>query len=90
MPCLQVLTTLQVNSLFYFNRSPVSRALYGSRRIKTTLAGVLAQLLRIVTPQQLLHSAWADAGSASTLSAQHSLIVGYNQHCPWRCHLISS
>jgi hypothetical protein len=34
-----VLTTLQVNSLFYFNRSPVSRALFGSHRIRATLAG---------------------------------------------------
>jgi hypothetical protein len=36
---LQVLTTLQVNSLFYFSRSPVSRVLFGSHRIKATLAG---------------------------------------------------
>jgi heme/copper-type cytochrome/quinol oxidase subunit 4 len=36
-----VLTTLQVNSLFYFNRSPVSRALFGSHRIRATLAGSL-------------------------------------------------
>ena len=36
---LQVLTTLQVNSLFYYNRSPVSRALFGGHRIKATLAG---------------------------------------------------
>jgi hypothetical protein len=36
---MQVLTTLQVNSLFYYNRSPVSRALFGGHRIKATLAG---------------------------------------------------
>jgi hypothetical protein len=34
-----VLTTLQIDSLLYFNRSPVADSVYGSTRIKVTLAG---------------------------------------------------
>jgi hypothetical protein len=36
-----VLATLQVNSLFWFNRSAIARSVYGSSRIRATLAGAL-------------------------------------------------
>ena len=75
---LQVLTTLQVNSLFYYNRSPVSRALFGGRRIKATLAGAAPPC--DVCPPCLCNS-WSPASECSSLPSNRGVMPPVHR-CP--------